>query len=190
MCMPDPNQCDTCACSCNSPTDKIDQLEACIGHAPHPSQGLFCFQSFFAQLPPAFVDRVVSLADQARSPDEQYFLILNECGGPDNGTTVLSSCLEEVEYCIRPKQGLPGEFPTDPHQFQSLCECFRSPTVLAACGPEPANQTQCLGSIRDHYVDHVHHKYCVTHTEPACQFECRWPLPGFFGDLIAKGASA
>ena len=73
---------------------------------------------------------------------------------------------------------------------QSLCECFRSPTVLAACGPEPANQTQCLGSIRDHYVTHVHHKYCVTHTEAACQFECQWPLPGFFGDLIAKGVTA
>lgn len=118
MCMPDPNQCDACSCSCNSPTDKIDQLEACISHAPHPSQGLFCFQSLFSQLPPAFVDRVVSAADQPRSPDEQYFLILNECGGPENGTAIVSSCLEEVEYCIRPKQGLPGEFPTDPHQFQ------------------------------------------------------------------------
>ena len=73
---------------------------------------------------------------------------------------------------------------------QSLCECFRSPAVLAACGPEPANQTQCLGSIRDHYVAHVHHKYCVTHTEAACQFECHWPLPGFFGDLISKSTIA
>lgn len=187
MCMPDPNQCEHCACSCNSPTDKIDQLEACINHSPKASEGLFCFQTFFSQLPPEFVSRVVASADLARNPDEQYYLILNNCGGPENGTEVVNSCLEEVEYCVRPKQGLPGEFPTDPHEYQSICECFRDPKVLAACGPEPDNQTACVGSIRDHYVQHIHHKYCITHTEAACQFECRWPLPGFFGNLISNG---
>lgn len=93
-------------------------------------------------------------------------------------------------YLLVSDFGFLGDPPPPSPRPQSLCECFRSPTVLAACGPEPANQTQCLGSIRDHYVTHVHHKYCVTHTEAACQFECQWPLPGFFGDLIAKGVTA
>ena len=39
MCMPDPDACTACACSCNSPQDKIDQLEGCITRASHPSQG-------------------------------------------------------------------------------------------------------------------------------------------------------
>jgi len=187
MCMPDPNNCEQCACSCTSPADKISQLEACLTHAPHAAQGLYCLQSFFTQLSPEFVNTVVTKADEPRNPDEQYFLILNDCGGPENGTEILNTCLEEVDFCVRPRQGLPGEFPTDAHQFQSICECFRDPKVLAACGPEPANQTQCVSSVRDIYVQHVHHKYCVTHTEAACNFECAWPLPGFFGDLITKG---
>ena len=70
--------------------------------------------------------------------------------------------------------------------LQGLCECFRDPTVLGACGKDPANQTTCVDGIRDHYVMHVHSKYCVTKTEAACNFQCKWPLPGFFGNLIPK----
>ena len=82
----------------------------------------------------------------------------------------------------------------------------------------------CAAAIRDHYVLHVHHQYCLhntevcvlcvrvcvcvrvrasldtytfdimyiiqppctqthTHLQAACEFECKWPLPGFFGEV-------
>jgi hypothetical protein len=39
-------------------------------------------------------------------------------------------------------------------------------------------------------VYHIHHKYCVDQTEPACNFQCQWPLPGFFGDVAQKAEEA
>ena len=80
----------------------------------------------------------------------------------------------------------------------------------------------CAAAIRDHYVLHVHHQYCLhntevcvlcvrvrvrvsidtfvhfisckstkldahkhtnSHLQAACEFECKWPLPGFFGEV-------
>jgi len=185
MCMPDPSQCTSCACSCNSPADKLATFETCVGKAKSSEAGSFCLTTLFTQLPPSFVEQAIEKANQPAGASEHYTQIFSACGGGENGTAIVSSCLEQVEYCVRPIQGHPGTFPEDYSKFQSLCECFRKPEVLAMCGPEDDEeiQTSCSSAIRDHYVMHVHHQYCLHNTEAACEFECKWPLPGFFGGV-------
>merc|ERR1712216_369246 len=140
----------SCACSCNSPADKMQTFETCFEHAKSAESGSYCLATLFTQLPPEFVH-------------------------------------EALEYCIRPIQGHPGNFPSDFSKFQPLCQCFRKPEVMAECGPDEEVQASCIAAVRDHYVLHVRHQYCLHNTEAACEFACKWPLPGFFGD-VAKQA--
>ncbi len=60
------------------------------------------------QLPPDFVDQAIQKANQPAGASEHYTQIFHACGGGENGTAIVSSCLEEVEYCVRPIQGHPG----------------------------------------------------------------------------------
>jgi len=187
MCMPDPTKCESCACSCNSPADKLQTFETCFEHAKSAESGSYCLATLFTQLPPEFVHEALEKANQPAGASEHYKQIFNACGGGENGTAIVSSCLEEVEYCIRPIQGHPGNFPSDFSKFQPLCQCFRKPEVMAECGPDEEVQASCIAAVRDHYVLHVQHQYCLHNTEAACEFACKWPLPGFFGD-VAKQA--
>ena len=192
MCMPDPSKCTSCACSCNSPADKLATFEACMHRAKSSESGSYCLATLFTQLPPEFVEQAIEKANQPAGASEHYTQIFSACGGGENGTAIVSSCLEQVEYCVRPIQGHPGTFPQDYSKFQSLCECFRKPEVVAECGPEDDEEIQqsCAAAIRDHYVMHVHHQYCLHNTEAACEFECKWPLPGFFGEVAKAGSPA
>lgn len=183
MCMPDPSKCTSCACSCNSPADKLATFENCINRAKSAESGSFCLATLFGQLPPSFVEQAIEKANEPAGASEHYTQIFESCGGGENGTAIVSSCLEQVEYCVRPIQGHPGTFPQDYSKFQSICECFRKPEVLEECGPDEEIQDTCAAAIRDHYVMHVHHQYCLHNTEAACEFECKWPLPGFFGEV-------
>ena len=81
---------------CQAPCVICSSCVPSVHVSPPPPAGLYCFQSFFSQLPPGFVSGVISAADVPRTPEEQYFLILNQCGGPENGTEVVSACLEQV----------------------------------------------------------------------------------------------
>jgi len=194
MCMPDPAKCESCACSCNTPADKLTNLNACLGKAGNPHAGAFCLATFFSQLPPEFVDAAIEAANQPEGVDEHYAQILAACGGEKNGTEVVTKCLEQVEYCVRPLQGKAGTFPEDESKYQGMCACFRNEEVLAHCAAEDdENKTgaaACAGAIQNHYVFHVHHTYCKDQTEPACNFQCEWPLPGFFGDVAKKAEEA
>ena len=183
MCMPDPSRCSSCACSCNSPEDKLDTFEACMQRGKSAEAGSFCMAALFTQLPPAFVEQALHKASEPAGASEHYTQIFSACGGGENGTQIVSSCLEQVEYCVRPLQGHPGTFPDDFSKYQSLCDCFRKPEVLAECGPDEEVQASCASAIREHYVMHVHHQYCLHNTETACEFTCKWPLPGFFGEV-------
>mmetsp|Transcript_131091 Transcript_131091/g.195367 ORF Transcript_131091/g.195367 Transcript_131091/m.195367 type:complete len:428 (+) Transcript_131091:1-1284(+) len=183
MCMPDPSECKACACSCNSPSDKLDDLESCMSKAVSVEAGKFCLSTLFAQLPPDFVADAIEKANEPEGAGEHYSQIVEACGGDDNGTEITSSCLEAIEYCVRPIQGHPGTFPEDFTKFQPMCECFKSEEVRAHCGEEEEAQEQCAAAIQHHFTLHVHHHYCLHNTEVACQFTCEWPLPGFFGDL-------
>jgi len=194
MCMPDPSKCEECACSCNTPADKLKNLEACLSKAGNPHAGAFCLSTFFSQLPPAFVDSAIEASMQPKGVDEHYDQIVASCGGADNdnSTGTVTKCLEAVEYCVRPKQGAAGTFPDDADKFQPICECFRDEDVLKECAADPEAETaseeaeECVGAIREHYVFHVHNTYCKDQTEVACKFQCQWPLPGFFGDVAKK----
>ena len=64
----------------------------------------------------------------------------------------MSSCLQQIEYCVRPFQGKPGSFPSDFKQFQPICECFGKEEVLTACGETEEEQMSCATAIREHYV--------------------------------------
>ena len=57
------------------------------------------------QLPPDFVDQAIQKANQPAGASEHYTQIFHACGGGENGTAIVSSCLEQVEYCVRPIQG-------------------------------------------------------------------------------------
>ena len=124
------------ACSCNSPADKLATFEECMHKAKSSESGSFCLATLFTQLPPDFVEQAIEKANQPAGASEHYTQIFSACGGGENGTAIVSSCLEQVEYCVRPIQGHPGTFPQDYTKFQSLCACFREPEVLAQCGPE------------------------------------------------------
>ena len=104
--------------------------------AKSSESGSFCLATLFTQLPPDFVEQAIEKANQPAGASEHYTQIFSACGGGENGTAIVSSCLEQVEYCVRPIQGHPGTFPQDYTKFQSLCACFRAPEVLAKCGPE------------------------------------------------------
>mmetsp|Transcript_39738 Transcript_39738/g.62051 ORF Transcript_39738/g.62051 Transcript_39738/m.62051 type:complete len:383 (+) Transcript_39738:402-1550(+) len=188
MCMPDPSKCEQCACSCNSPGDKLTQLSTCMTKAVNPDSGIYCLAEMFAQLPPDFVDKAIEEANEPAGAEEHYSQIVTACGGDENGTETVSSCLQQVEFCVRPLQGHPGEFPSDFTKYQPICECFRKPEVLEACGEDEETQKECAGAVQKHYEMHVKHKYCVHNTEVACEFQCQWPLPGFFGDVAKAGA--
>ena len=41
--------------------------------------------------------------------------------------------------------------------------------------------------MQEHFTLHVQHQYCLDGTETACEFQCKWPLPGFFGDVAKIG---
>ncbi|EKX44442.1 hypothetical protein GUITHDRAFT_163553 [Guillardia theta CCMP2712] len=189
MCMPDPMNCVSCACSCNAPDDKIANLEQCLTKAKNAKAGSFCLASLFTQLPPGFVQEAVKKANEPRGASEHYSQIFEACGGGENGTAIVSSCLQQIEYCVRPFQGKPGSFPSDFKQFQPICECFGKEEVLTACGETEEEQMSCATAIREHYVLHVHHNYCLHNTEPACDFQCKWPLPGFFGEVAQAGGA-
>lgn len=186
MCMPEPSKCESCACSCNTPADKLKGLENCLQRAGNPHAGSFCLATFFSQLPPDFVDDAIDAAAQPKGVDEHYDQILQSCGGEENGTATVTQCLEQVEYCVRPIQGKAGTFPEDESKYQSICECFRDEKVLASCGNTTEEATECAGAVQEHFVYHVHNTYCKEHTEAACNFQCQWPLPGFFGDVAKK----
>uniref|UniRef100_A0A6U2EM89 GCK domain-containing protein n=2 Tax=Hemiselmis andersenii TaxID=464988 RepID=A0A6U2EM89_HEMAN len=194
MCMPDPAKCESCACSCNTPADKLKNLEGCLSKAANPHAGAFCLATFFSQLPPEFVEAAIEAASQPEGVDEHYAQILAACGGDENGTEVVTKCLEQVEYCVRPLQGKAGTFPEDESKYQGICECFRDEDVLKHCAVDAdENKTgaaECAGAISEHYVYHVHHTYCKDQTEAACNFQCEWPLPGFFGDVAKKAEEA
>ena len=120
-------------------------------HKAKSSQsGSFCLATLFTQLPPDFVEQAIEKANQPAGASEHYTQIFSACGGGENGTAIVSSCLEQVEYCVRPIQGHPGTFPQDYTKFQSLCACFRAPEVLAKCGPEDdveLQQVSCASAL-------------------------------------------
>jgi hypothetical protein len=183
MCMPDPDKCESCACSCNSPKDKLDELEHCIGAADGFAAGRFCLATVFSQLPPDFVDSAVERANEPTGASEHYEQIVEACGGAEE----LSACLKEVEKCVRPIQGPPGTFPADYEKFQGICNCFDSEDVQTACGADEDEEKACVGAVQEHFTLHVQHQYCLDGTETACEFQCKWPLPGFFGDVAKIG---
>eukprot|EP00961_Rhodomonas_salina_P026412 356594-Rhodomonas_salina.1 len=79
--MPDPSECKACACSCTSPSDKLDDLESCMSKAVSVEAGRFSLSTLFAQLPPDFVADAIEKGTEPEGAGEHYSQIVEACGG-------------------------------------------------------------------------------------------------------------
>ena len=135
MCMPDPSRCSSCACSCNSPEDKLDTFEACMQRGKSAEAGSFCMAALFTQLPPAFVEQALHKASEPAGASEHYTQIFSACGG---GRTAHKSCRHAWSRSSTAFALFRATRAPSPTTFQSTSRCataFGSPKSWQSAGP-------------------------------------------------------